>query len=191
MSKQIVNDELIVSYMMDSTPANSAYGVTGIYIEFFKADASGEGEKFLGSTFYTLADFNGGNPLVRTVNLGNINTLGISANDPVTATATDANGNTSEFTPTLGPTAAEVTVSGQVFTADGNGIGKTRVTLSEPGGLQKTALTNNFGHYKFENVEVGKNYVLAVSHKKYQFAQPVRLLTVLGELSDVNFIAIP
>ncbi len=60
---------------------------------------------FLGSTYYTLADHNSLAPGTKTVNLGNINTLGITADDPITASATDASGNTSEFLPTdLGPT---------------------------------------------------------------------------------------
>jgi len=44
MSTQVVNNELIVNFRLDSAPENSAYGMNGIFIEFFKANASGEGE---------------------------------------------------------------------------------------------------------------------------------------------------
>lgn len=93
------NNELVVSYRMTSAPGNSAYGTEGIYIEFFRADATGQGEKFLGFDHYTAGDYNNGSPIAKQINLGNITTLGINANDPLTATATDAEGNTSEFMP--------------------------------------------------------------------------------------------
>ncbi len=48
VSKQIVNDELILGFNVDSAPENSDYGTSGIYVEFFKADASGEGELLSG-----------------------------------------------------------------------------------------------------------------------------------------------
>ncbi len=51
---------LILRFKVDSAPANANYGANGLYIEFFKADASLQGESFIGSTHYTVADYNGG-----------------------------------------------------------------------------------------------------------------------------------
>lgn len=185
VSRQIVNDELIVGFKVDSAPENSAYGANGIYVEFFKADSSGEGERFLGSAFYTLTDYNSLAPGVKTVNLGNINTLGINANDPLTATATDANGNTSEFTP-FAPTAAAATVSGKV-TANGESVVRARVILTDSNGRTRTVFTNSFGFYSFENVAVGETFVFNVTAKQYTFNP--RILTVSESLTDFDFEA--
>jgi CSLREA domain-containing protein len=86
--------DLVIQYMVDSTTANSAYPLS---IEFFEADsaASGQGKSFLGSDTFTAADFMAGSAMV---NLGDAAALGVTAGDPIVATATDDNGNTSEFT---------------------------------------------------------------------------------------------
>lgn len=91
------NNELLVSYRLTSAPGNSDYGTQGIYIEFFRADPGGEGQRFLGFDHYTVADYNNGSPIVKEINLGPVAALQFGANDRVTATATDAEGNTSEF----------------------------------------------------------------------------------------------
>lgn len=189
VSKQIVNNELIVGFKVDSAPANSAYGTNGIYVEFFKAEASGEGEKFLGYGYYTEADYTGSQ--VKTINLGNINTLGFAPNDRLTATASDANGNTSEFTPTFAPTAASVSVGGRVLAADGRGIYKARISLSDATGNTRTALTNSLGYFRFSNVQAGQIYIITTQHKGYRFVSPTQVLSVSEELSDVDFTASP
>lgn len=103
ISTQIVGDELIINFKVDSAPANSNYGTNGLYVEFFKADNSGEGEKYLGFSYYTLADYNSSTPPgVKQVNLGDINALSFTADDKITSTTTDADGNTSEFSPING-----------------------------------------------------------------------------------------
>ncbi|HEX8683028.1 MAG TPA: hypothetical protein VF707_11990, partial [Ardenticatenaceae bacterium] len=83
--------ELVVTYFVDSLTTNSTYPLT---IEFFEADdvASGEGQTFLAEDSYNETP-----ATLKEVSLGNANALGIAAGDPLVATATDANGNTSEF----------------------------------------------------------------------------------------------
>lgn len=103
------NGHLIISYRLTSAPAHANYGTEGIYLEFFKADPSGEGEKFLGFTHYTVADFNNGAPVVKQLDLGTPTALGINPEDPITATASDASGNTSEFSPPYSARALVVT----------------------------------------------------------------------------------
>ncbi len=187
VSKQIVNDELILGFRVDSAPANSAYGTSGIYVEFFKADASGEGERFLGSGYYTLGDYNG-SLSTRTINLGNINTLGITPSDPITATATDDAGNTSEFTP-FAPTAADASISGRVFGGNGRGLAKARLVLTDTNGNSRYTTTNPFGYYRFAEVESGQVYIVNVVSKKYQFSPQV--LTVNESLEGINFFPNP
>ena len=191
-SKQIVNNELIVKFLVDSSPAHADYGALGIYVEFFKADVSGEGERFLGFGYYTVSDYNGGSPLMKTINLGNLSTLGITASDPITATASDAAGNTSEFTPLAPPvTAASVAVGGRAVTANGGGIFKARISITGADGATRTALTNAYGYYEFRQVEVGQTYIISAQHKTYQFQPPTRVLSVTEELSAVDFTASP
>lgn len=183
VSKQIVNDELILGFRVNSAPANSAYGTNGIYVEFFKADASGEGERFLGSGYYTVGDYNG-SLSVKIINLGNINTLGITPSDPLTATATDALGNTSEFTP-VAPTAADSSISGRVLAGNSQGLARARVILTAPNGNIKSAITNSFGYYRFEEVESGQVYIINVLFKQYLFSPQV--LTVNESLESIDF----
>lgn len=191
VSKQIVDDELIIGFKVDSAPANSDYGASGIYVEFFKADSFGEGEMFLGSGFYAASDYNNGSPQTKTVNLGNLAALGITASDRVTATATDAAGNSSEFTPTFAPTAANVSVSGRILSANGAGIAKARISLVGANGETRTVISNSFGYYEFTGVEVGQIYVVSAQHKIYRFDPPTQVVTVMDELTDVDFTASP
>ncbi len=191
VSKQIVNNELIVNFKIDSLPGNSNYGANGLYVEFFKADNSGEGERFLGFTYYTVADHNGSLVGTKTVNLGNINTLGITANDPITASATDADNNTSEFFPPFAPTAASVTISGNVRTFEGNGISRVHVILTDHNGNSQSVLTSSFGKYRFENIEAGQFYTVAVSAHKYQFETPTQIFQLVEDRDDLDFIASP
>ncbi len=184
VSKQIVADELIIGFKVDSAPGNSAYGTNGIYVEFFKADMSGEGERFIGFTYYTLSDYNSLAPGVKTVNLGNITTLGISPGDPITSTATDANGNTSEFTPTLTPTAAAVSISGRILTNLGTGLWNAVVTLTDQTGNARQARSSSFGYFNFEDLEPGQIVIIEVRAKEYQF-EP-RVISVFEDISDLE-----
>ncbi len=184
VSKQIVENELTIGFKLDSDPINSDYGMTGIYIEFFKADITGEGERFIGSTYYSLADYNSLAPGVKTVNLGNIMTLGITPTDPITATATDANGNTSEFTPPLTPTAAAVSISGRILTNLGTGLWNAVVTLIDQTGNARQARSNTFGYFNFEGLEAGQIIIIEVRSKESQF-EP-RVISVFGDISDLE-----
>lgn len=86
------NGNLTITYAVTSTITNSAYPIR---IEFFKADDSGEGKTVLASDTYTAADRNG--KFIRCIQFAP--TAPVTALDKIVATATDANGNTSEFSP--------------------------------------------------------------------------------------------
>jgi hypothetical protein len=82
---------LDVTFSVDSTTSNSAYDLN---VEFFLADSlHGEGQTFLDAVTYTAA--NAGLAVVETLTIP----AGVTVNigDQVLATATDGNGNTSEF----------------------------------------------------------------------------------------------
>ena len=63
----------------------------GNAIDFYIADNSGQGETYIGSVTASVG--------LDTVNLGLASTLGLSLGESIVATATDAGGNTSEFSP--------------------------------------------------------------------------------------------
>jgi hypothetical protein len=88
----------------------------------------------------------------------------------------------------LAPTSASVTVGGRV-TADGRGIGKARITLTDASGETRTAITNPLGYYRFANVPAGATYILAAQSKQYVFANPTRVLNVSEEITDADFTA--
>ena len=80
-----------IAFRVPSSPTNSAYPLT---IEFFVSDGGGEGAEFLVSTVYTDANFTAG---VKTVSFGGAGSGLTSGVTRIVATATDLNGNTSEF----------------------------------------------------------------------------------------------
>ena len=94
------------------------------------------------------------------------------------------------FTPAA-PTAASVSISGQVRTETGRGIGKVRVSLLNAAGENRRVLTNPFGYYRFDGVNVGEIYILSVRAKRYQFNNPTRILSVTDEIAGEDFIGSP
>ncbi len=83
-----LNGSLVIDYAVPSTPDNSAYDLT---IEFFLADSSGAaGQAYLGRDTYTVDD-------ATLLKRATITAGGANPGDRIVATATDALGNTSEF----------------------------------------------------------------------------------------------
>ena len=89
----------------------------------------------------------------------------------------------------LGPLAANVSVGGRVTTSDGYGISKARVSITASNGETRTAKTNAFGYYNFEEIPVGETYILSAAHKRYQFNSQV--ITVSEEIQNADFTAEP
>jgi len=91
----------------------------------------------------------------------------------------------------LAPTAAAVSVSGRVITAEGRGIRNAILTLTDQYGNVRQARSSSFGYYRFFDVMAGETYVLAIRSKRYTFPQPAIVVSVTDELTDVNFVADP
>lgn len=91
-SAKLVAGDLTVNYRVDSAPANSAYPLT---VEFFRADSaiSSQGRTLIYRHIYDT-------PQTFT-NLTFTPLVAVNTDDPIVATATDANGNTSEFSPAV------------------------------------------------------------------------------------------
>jgi hypothetical protein len=87
------------------------------------------------------------------------------------------------------PTAASVSVSGQVKSANGRGIRNVQVSLTDEYGQVRTVMTTTFGYYRFEDIPAGQTYTISVSGKKYSFTQPAHVLNLTGDTDEVNFVA--
>ncbi|MGB5013877.1 MAG: carboxypeptidase regulatory-like domain-containing protein [Pyrinomonadaceae bacterium] len=88
--------------------------------------------------------------------------------------------------------AGNVTISGRVRTASGNGIRNAVITLSG-GGLPAPIFvrTSSFGYYSLGPVPIGGTYTMTIQTKNYVFAQPSRNLTPTGNIGNIDFTAEP
>ncbi len=181
--------EACIQVNVDSNPKNANYGEGGIVVEFFLADIRGQGSRSLGTgdSNWTVADHNTGTDKI--ICLGQAADLGITATDKITATATDADGNTSEFSPLAVTTAAGVEVSGRVLTSDGRGIGRAVLSLRGPNGVARTVISAKSGRYKFDDVDAGSSYVLTVESRRYRFDPPSLVVNVQDSVTNANFVA--
>lgn len=85
--------------------------------------------------------------------------------------------------------AANVSVGGRVMTdKGGSGVSRATVMLTDQNGATRTAQTNSFGYFRFDEVEPGQSYVFTVHHKLYQFGSQV---VTINEASEINFTAFP
>lgn len=89
------------------------------------------------------------------------------------------------------PTAAQVSVGGRITDANGRGVGKTRVTMIDADGAERTVLTNFSGYYRFDNVRAGETYIFNATSKRFVFTPPTLVLTITEETDSVNFTAQP
>lgn len=80
-------DQLTLTYRVDSTAQASQYPMT---IEFYVSDGNGQGQTLIGTDVYTQPERRTNKTIVLTV-------TGVTIGDELVATATDFNGNTSEF----------------------------------------------------------------------------------------------
>ncbi len=169
---------------------------------------------FPAGTFSQTSDATGVDPLLDTLadNNGNVITHSLMASSPALNTGinansvnpfdnsiltTDARGNgyfrISNNTVDKGafeafaPTAASVSISGRVANGK-SGITRAQVFLTDQNGETKTALTNNFGHFRFEQIEAGQTYIVNVNAKSYQFNP--QIISPMEEISDLTFVPV-
>ncbi len=89
------------------------------------------------------------------------------------------------WSPAATPTAANVSVSGNVLTPTGGGLTNAIVVMTDMNGSARTARTNAFGFYRFEEVEAGQTYIFEVRAKSYRFVPQV--VVVMEGLDGLNF----
>ena len=91
-----------------------------------------------------------------------------------------------------GATAGEAEINGQV--RDSRGVGLARIQLvlvNAATGETRTALTNAFGYYAFDGLDLNELYTLRVQHKRYKFAEKQRTISITDSIAEVNFVALP
>ena len=87
-------------------------------------------------------------------------------------------------------TASGVTMSGRVTTADGRGIRNAHVVISGDSLPEAvTATTGSFGYFSFDGLTAGQTYVVTVNSQRYTFSVHSRVITLVDNLADVNFVA--
>ena len=94
-----------------------------------------------------------------------------------------------EFLPS---TAAQASISGRVLTAEGLGIRNARIvvtgnSLAEP----RVTTTGSFGYFMLDGLQTGETYVVTVNSQRYTFSTPARVLSLVDNVVDVDFIANP
>ena len=117
-------NEVTVTYLVPSDPnaggdGASAYDLT---VDFYQADADGEeGAAYLGSDTYTASEYSNCGSAPCTVTATFTPNASVSQQESLLATATDANGNTSEFAASaagLGPNVVTVDATGDASDAN-------------------------------------------------------------------------
>lgn len=86
----------------------------------------------------------------------------------------------------LPPTSASGTLSGRVLSSiEGYGVKGATVVVVDSNGTSRTAITNAFGYYSFDELPLGATYILNASAKGETFDPQV--VTLTGDDSPVNF----
>jgi hypothetical protein len=176
-------NSVTITGALDSTASTSNFR-----IEFFSNDScdsstNGEGKTYLGFANVS-TDVNCNAP----INLGNFTTLAVvTAGQFITATATDASNNTSEFSncaTAAAPPPADI--SGTVTFA---GTGLAGVTMTLAGTQSGTTTTAGDGTYTFTSLPAG-TYSVTPAKTGYTFTPDHRDVTLTGtNVSGQNFTA--
>jgi hypothetical protein len=86
-------------------------------------------------------------------------------------------------------TAASVSVGGRILTPSGAGVYRAKVSLTGTDGIVRSAMTNQFGFYRIDNVPVGQGYILAATSKAYVFES--QFVSITDQTSALNLVALP
>lgn len=89
----------------------------------------------------------------------------------------------------LAPSSAGVTIGGRVLTSEGHPVYGARISMSDIAGNTRTALTNSFGFYQFEDVAAGESYVFSGFAKRHALLTKYQLYTVEEDFAGLDFVA--
>lgn len=122
---------------------------------------------------------------------GGVFTLDSTIGQPFAGTSSSGGtfGLTSGFWGGAAAPAANVTISGRVFTSDGQtGLRNAGVTLTDSQGVVRTASTSSFGFYSFDNVAPGFSYTIRILSRRFRYQSQVVVPT--GDLTNVDFVGL-
>ena len=89
-------------------------------------------------------------------------------------------------------TAASASISGRVLTADGAGIRNAKVTITGNSLIEpRIVTTGSFGYFTFEGLATGETYVVTVNSQRYTFSTPSRVVSLVDNVTDADFVADP
>ncbi|NOT47744.1 MAG: carboxypeptidase regulatory-like domain-containing protein [Acidobacteria bacterium] len=88
----------------------------------------------------------------------------------------------------VAPTAASVGVEGRAVTADGIGIPRALVIVTNAStGEVRSARTNSTGFFRVDELEAGGLYLITVRHKRYAFPTEPLTLTITEDAVGLTF----
>jgi hypothetical protein len=87
------------------------------------------------------------------------------------------------------PTAAPVTISGQITTPDGQPLAGVTVRMS--GAASRKTITDSNGNYRFDNVDTDNFYTVTPSRVNYKLNPENRSFSLSGNMTDAGFTATP
>jgi hypothetical protein len=144
------------------------------------------GNLLLDVTMNSPTQFTGGTTLY--FRAGNSSNTSRAYNPTGAGAATDSFGLFTRFT-TLGPTAADVSISGQVLDATDTVL--PGVVIRVTGGTASATITNASGTYEFKNAGAGGFYTITPELANYHFSPASRSFSLVGSETDVMFVAFP
>lgn len=90
----------------------------------------------------------------------------------------------------LTPSAAGVTLSGRVLTAEGRGLRGAIIRLNGSGmTTPRIVMSGVNGTFSFADVEPGQTYVISVASRRFGFASPSQVISVSDNVADILFQA--
>lgn len=90
-----------------------------------------------------------------------------------------------------GPSSAPASISGRAITMGGVGVGNARIeVLNLVTGVKRTGTTNNFGYYIVDGLSAADLYMVTISHRRHQFFDPQRTVTLDSDISGVDFVTV-
>lgn len=89
-------------------------------------------------------------------------------------------------------TNSKPSISGRVANSKSEGLADVSIELSTAGSKHPIVVkTDKQGYYTFEDLVVGETYFIFVNSKLHRFTDPTRVLTLLEDVTDADFVSEP
>ncbi len=89
-------------------------------------------------------------------------------------------------------TSARVSAGGRVTDEFGNGLARTSLTIFNTNNSEsRTVVSNSFGYYRFDDLEVGNFYIITAYNRKYTFETNTQSFVLNDAVENLDFRASP